>query len=552
MKMQKPSYINRLDRKKHHARRVMVLTMIALLSYFSTLDRVQAADGDLDKSFGARGMVVTEFSNSQSVARAIAIQGDGKIVAAGGIGNNAVAVAGFALVRYNSDGSLDASFGVGGKLTTQFDGGGSAAAIAIQSDGKIVAGGFAGVLPNSSFALVRYNSDGSLDTGFGASGKVTTPFGAGSRVNAITIQPDGKIVAAGFAGELNKASSFAVARYNGDGSLDASFGTSGMVTTGLLDSSDANAIATQSDGKIVLAGHASTINAQRVSFFGLARYDRDGSLDTSFGTGGKVTTSLVGFPGVFSSAVAVVLTPDGKIVAAGTASLGGVGRASFVALAHYNSDGSLDTSFGAGGTAVTAFLDSQSIARAIAFRPDGKTVAVGATFKSKGSVFALARYNNDGTPDKNFGADGKVITSFTDESDDDANAVAIQSDGKIVAGGISYELNSDFGLARYNAEPNFALDFSTSQVDAERGTKVRVTLNINRTGGFADNVTITHSDTSALNIKGLPDSISTIDNSVSFKLKIKAGAPTGQQQVTFTGKSDSGMERTTTLSLVIH
>jgi len=549
MRIQKPSYINRLNRKKQHARRVIVLTTVSLLSYFSILDRVQAADGDPDKSFGKSGMVVTEFSNSQSVAHAIAIQGDGKIVAAGGIGNNAVAVAGFALVRYNTDGSLDASFGVGGKLTTQFDGGSSAAAIAIQSDGKIVAGGFAGVLSNSRFALVRYNRDGSLDTGFGASGKVTSQFGASTSVSVITIQPDGKIVAAGFAGELNKTSSFAVARYNGDGSLDASFGTSGMVTTGLLDSSDAYAIATQSDGKIVLAGHASSINPQRGSFFGLARYNSDGSLDASFGTDGKVTTSLAGFSGVFSSARALILSPDGKIVAAGTASNGG--RASFVALAHYNSDGSLDTSFGAGGTAVTAFLDSESIARAIVFRPDGKTVAVGATFKSKGSVFALARYNNDGTPDKNFGTDGKVITSFTDASDDDANAVAIQSDGKIVAAGISYELNSDFGLARYDAEPNFALDFSTSQVDAERGTKVRITLNINRTGGFAENVTITHSDISALNIKGIPDSISTMDNSMSFKLKVKAGAQTGQQQVTFTGKSDSGLERTTTLGLVI-
>jgi uncharacterized delta-60 repeat protein len=527
---------------------VLMLVPTLLLSYV-TPTRAQAADGGLDKSFGTRGMVVTEFSNSQSVARAIAIQSDGKIVAAGGIGNNAVAGAGFALVRYNTDGSLDASFGVGGKLTTQFDGGSSAAGVAIQSDGKIVAAGFAGVLSNSSFALVRYNSDGSLDTGFGASGKVTTQFGASSSVNAITIQPDGKIVAAGVAGELNKASSFAVARYNSDGSLDTSFGTSGVVTTGLLDSSDANAIATQSDGKIVLAGHASTINAQRVSFFGLARYNSDGSLDASFGTGGKVTTSLVGFSGVFSSAGAVVLSPDGRIVAAGTASNGG--RASFVALAHYNSDGSLDTSFGAGGTAVTAFLDSESIARAIAFRPDGKTVAVGTTIKSKGSVFALARYNNDGSTDKNFGTDGKVITSLSDEGDDDANAVAIQSDGKVVAAGISYELNSDFGLARYNAEPNFALDFGNSKVNAERGTKVRIALNINRTGGFTGNVTITHSDTSTLNIRVIPDLISTTDSAASFKLKIKGNAPTGPQQITFTGKSDSGSERATTLNLVI-
>src|SRR5262249_35440418 len=150
---------------------------------------------------------------------------------------------------------------------------------------------------------------------------------------------------------------------------------------------------------------------------------------------------------------------------------------------------------------------------------DGEIVAAGSVpTGSKGFSFAIARYNRDGTLDTRFGEGGKVITELSKDEDDDANAVAIQSDGQIVIAGTS-ETGDEFALARYNTEQDFSLAFEPSTVDAERGTKVRVTLQLARKGGFAGNVTITHSDTSALNIKGLPDSISTTQNGVSFKLK---------------------------------
>src|SRR5262249_5550418 len=333
------------------------------------------------------------------------------------------------------------------------------------------------------------------------------------------------------------------ARYNPDGNLDTSFGASGIVTSSLLDRNVATVIAIQADSKIIAAGRAATGSTD---LFALARYNPDGNLDTTFGNGGLVTTRFLELVG---GVRAVAFKPDGKIVAAGIAGHGA--RAAFVGVARYNSDGSLDLSFGTDGKVVTEFLDSESIARVIVFKSNDKIVVAGTTFKSKGSVFALARYNGDGSPDTSFGVGGKVVTSFTDESDDDANAVAIQPDGKIIAAGMSYDLHMAFGLARYDAEPGFALALNPATINAERGTKVRVTLNINRTGGFAGNLTITPSDTSSLNIRVTPDSVSTTDATASFRVKIKGNASTGLQQITFTGKDDLGRNETATLRLII-
>jgi uncharacterized delta-60 repeat protein len=536
---------------------VLMLVLALLLSYTAPTP-VRADDGDLDKSFGAGGKVITDFSGGEDEATAVAIQDDGKIFAVGSttkpfVANNRD----FALARYNTDGSLDTSFGSGGKVATDFFGKNDfALAAAIQQDGKIVAAGrhfkvFSdGALTGYYFAVARYNSDGSLDTNFGSGGKVTGDIG---ELDAIAIQNDGKILVAGFTfsgSGFEITTAFALARYNGDGSLDTSFGSGGKITTDffggsiVLPRTNVRAVSIQSDGKIVAAGSAYN-SATRSSFFGLARYNDDGSLDTSFGSGGKVTTAILDG----SSAMALAIHSDGKIVAAGS----GGPKDAFpgFAVARYNSDGSLDTSFGSGGKATADFFGSGSIVRAVAFGADGEILAVGSVSKgAKGNDFAVARYNSNGSLDTRFGGSGKVFTELSKDEDDDAEAVAIQSDGQIVAVGAT-DTGADFALARYNTEQDFALAFEPSTINAERGTTVPVTFQISRKGGFGGNVTIAHSDTSALKIRVKPDSLSTTDTTVRFKLKIKAGAPTGQQQVTFTGKSDSGLERATTLNLVI-
>ncbi len=237
--------------------------------------------------------MTTDFGGTD-IANAVVLQSDGKIVAVGQDSSD------FALARYNADGSLDSSFGTGGKVTTDFGGSDAALAAVLQPDGKIVAVGTSA----ADFALARYNTDGSLDTSFGTGGKVTTDFGGTDQAWAAVLQPDGKIVAAGLA-----SADFALARYNTNGSLDTSFGTGGKVTTSFEGSDQARAVVLQPDGKIVAVGWDNGVE------FALARYNTDGLLDSSFGTGGKVTTDFGGS----DAALAAVLQSDGKIVAVGFA-----------------------------------------------------------------------------------------------------------------------------------------------------------------------------------------------------------------------------------------
>ncbi len=417
------------------------------------------SDGALDTSFGSGGMVTTDFGNWYYYARAMAIQRDGKIVAAGQAFND------FILARYNSDGALDTSFGSGGIVMTDFLGGiDEAFAVAIQNDGKIVAAGTVQV----GFALARYNSNGTLDASFGDGGKVTTGFGGWyDYASAVAIQNDGKIVAAGHA----EVGGFALARYNSDGTLDTSFGNGGKVTTDFGSMSDeAYAVAIQSDGKIVAAGYAQIAGQWD---FALARYNSDGTLDDGFGNGGKVTTS---FEDGGAIAYSVAIQSGGKIVAAGIA--WGEGNWEDFALASYNSDGTLDASFGDSGVITTRFGDKNDYAYSVAIQNDGKIVAAGYARVDSDEDFALARYTGDGTPDATFGNGGQVTTGLG-SSDDHAYAVAIQGNGKIVAAGWA---SGDFALTRYN---------HGGSLDATFGNGGRVTTDSgNRNNRAARAVTI--------------------------------------------------------------
>jgi uncharacterized delta-60 repeat protein len=342
----------------------------------------------------------------------MALQPDGRIVVVGRFDDLNYNVD-FIVARYNSNGTLDTTFGSNGKVLTDFSGSNTsneiASAVAIQTDGKIVVAGSSDVNDPGGFALVRYNSDGTLDPTFGSGGIVTTDFNNGSieGIKAIAIQADGKIVAAGYINDDD----FALVRYNSDGGLDTTFGGSGKVTTDFGSSSDtALDIAIQTDGKVVVVGH--TVPLGQVDF-AIARYNSDGSLDTTFGIGGKVITNFDtnGDDSTFREdfAEALAIQEDGKIVVVGF-------------------------------TSITII--------------DGDTVTGG------DNDLALARYNSNGSLDSTFGRGGKVITNFVltssgNRSDDYAFAVAIQkNDGKIVVGGgsnIDHDINFNFAVARYHA-----------------------------------------------------------------------------------------------------
>jgi uncharacterized delta-60 repeat protein len=227
------------------------------------------ADGSLDTTFDADGFTKVGFGGA---ANAVLVQGDGRVVAVGNSSSN------FGLARYEINGALDASFGAGGRVVTDFSGAADVARAAVlQSDGRIVAGGFttpAGGLAN--FALARYNANGSLDATFGQGGKVVTDFAGTEDVGwGAVLQGDGRIVLAGRSGN-----DFALARYNANGSLDATFGQGGKVVTDFAGTIDGGlAAALQRDGRIVVAGASVNTGTD----FALARYNPDGSLDATFG-----------------------------------------------------------------------------------------------------------------------------------------------------------------------------------------------------------------------------------------------------------------------------
>ncbi len=445
--------------KENIIKRLMVWFLLAVL--FLPSAPSWAADGDIDTTFGTGGRVTTDFGPYDDEANAVAIQADGKIVAAGTTGGTD---RDFALARYNTDGTLDTTFGTGGKVTTDFtdirgtittwgrSDSDNANAVAIQSDGKIVAAGTAGV---TDFALARYNTDGTLDTTFGTGGRVTTYSSANTPISsaiasAVAIQSDGKIVVAGYAYNSDQhidanQYDFALARYNTNGTLDSTFGSGGIVVTAVgpdVDYDYAYAVAIQTDGKIVAAGATGPRSnyGGTTDTFAIVRYNTNGTLDTSFGTGGTVTTTI----GTYSDAYAVANQTDGKIVATGYSYKGDY--ADF-ALARYNTDGTLDTSFGTDGMVTTAISANSNVdnARSVAIQTDGKIVAAGIDSSYN---FALVRYNTDGTLDTTFGTGGMVTTTNYDK----AYAVAIQSDGKIVAAGVGYSSSRyyyDFVVVRY-------------------------------------------------------------------------------------------------------
>ena len=431
------------------------LVMIILIA--AAVSQAQTTAGNLDSTFGTGGTVRTDFAGNIDQANAVAIQSNGQIIAAGSSFSNSKTVEDFIVARYNANGTLDKRFGKNGKITTDFfrnvD---SISAIAIQPDGAIVVAGFAqlggtGGTPRV-FALARYRNDGSPDTSFGNGGALTTSFGGNqAAASALMLQPDGKIVVAGtvdFNPDLpGSGLDFAVARYNSNGTLDGSFGKGGKVVYDFFGSFDqANAAVLQPDGKIIVVGSASYDSFNRDIGFALARFNTDGGIDFGFGTGGKQITD---FFGAGAKANSIALQPDGKFVVAGTASDSATRPvATDVALARYNADGSLDSGFGIGGETAIPFPDSASEqGNAVGLLPDGKIVVAGTAFKTFNTPpdFALVRYNSDGSL---VGVKTNDIAGDTDEG----LGLAIQSDGKVVVAGRSFRSNFDLTLARYNIE----------------------------------------------------------------------------------------------------
>ncbi len=409
-----------------------------------------AASGDLDPTFGIGGKVTRDFFGNRDEARAVAITANGKIVVAGFArsgtdqGPDSI-LEDFALERYEADGTLDPTFGTGGDTFTDFGGSQDRASdVLIQPNGKIVAAGGTCTGVNfdvCDFALARFQPNGSPDPSFGSGGKVITHFaGLSTLAFSIAVQPSGKIVAAGFAFG-GSGFDFALARYHADGTLDAGFGSGGMVTTDLASGDDfGNAVVVLPTGKIVAAGAAFSGTTFDLALVG---YTASGALDRSFGVGGKVFTDLGSTDDEIQD---LALQADGRIVALGeTFDATGVA----FALARYEGDGALDAGFGSGGYVTTDFGSSDAQGESVAVQPDGKIVAAGGGLFGPNIDFQLARYERDGTLDAGFGTVGLVSTDFFGATDR-ALAIALEADGAIVLAGHSFNgVNRDVALARY-------------------------------------------------------------------------------------------------------
>jgi uncharacterized delta-60 repeat protein len=376
----------------------------------------------------------------------------------------------FTATALAAPGDLDLTFGRRGEVTTDFKGSNDIAnAAALQSDGKIVTVGIRFVGSSAvtgDFLVARYNPDGTIDKTFGQGGRVITDFGMTESASSVAIQPDGKIVVAGgtYPG-FPFLGFYALARYNPDGSLDTTFGSGGLVITSFnSEGAFVSALALQPDGKILAAGTKYinfTSDDSSDTDFGIARYNSDGSLDTTFGIGGEIATD---FNQKNDDAFAIILQPDGKIIAAGDAT----SPITFIdfALARYLADGSLDTTFGTAGRVETDFggknLDQ---ARAIVLQADGKIVAAGTTVSKNGLTqqFGVARYNSNGIQDATFGKRGLATVNFG-SSGQIAHSILLQPDGRLVTVGFSdnESSDSDFLVAWMNSNGTLDPAFGTA------------------------------------------------------------------------------------------
>ncbi len=415
--------------------------------------RYNYSSGTLDTNFYGSGVLVTNVGIRQAEANAVSIQPDGKIMIAGysinGCGGNALT-----LCRLNSDSTFDPSFGSGGKLVTGMGQQSSMATpMVIQPDGNIVVAGVTYDGANDSVTVLRFLTNGVPDGSFGIGGSVTSIVGTnGSSPGSIALQGDGKIVVAASASV--SGNDIAILRYNTNGSPDATWNGTGKMLTAIGSSGDAmTTLSIQPDGKIINAGASAFTTVEK---FSMLRCASNGALDNSFGSFGKVATSL---PNETQSAgYAMALQPDHKIIMAGTAVIAPANQLQ-LALARFNTNGTLDTTFGTSGAAIASIGLANSLVQSVALQSDGKIVAACRAQNGPFFKFAVARFLPNGVLDSTYGFGGVNYFDYGTGADENVNAMALDPLGRMVMAGHAGNL---FAVVRVTGDA--ALQFTSITV----------------------------------------------------------------------------------------
>jgi uncharacterized delta-60 repeat protein len=402
------------------------------------LDRV---GGPLDVSFGKAGRVLTDFDSGRALAMKVRAQTDGKFIVAGTVGLNGQTE--FGLVRYGRDGRSDASFGDNGRVSQKFGMKGCwLSDFLIQADGRIVIVGYAkdalGPGSGDDVVFMRLTSTGSLDKSFGNNGSLVGNFGGNDRPTAIVAQADGQLVIVGNA-RTAKGSRIFVSRIAADGRPDQTFADEAVRFIDLGSGSEANAIALQADGKILVAGTDGTAGANDFDFL-LVRLETDGRFDAGFGREGRITTS---FGKDFDEVQALLVQPDGTILAVGYARNG---KQYNLAMARYQSNGRLDSSFAKQGLALEV-ANTNTFAFAVTLLPDGRIVVVGASGATGNEDLLVMRYQANGQPDSSFAAQSRYFLDLGAE--EIAISVLVDSGAALVVGSSGAGSRSQFVILRF-------------------------------------------------------------------------------------------------------
>lgn len=426
---------------------VLFLFLSIFLIVLPSVVRAQA--GTLDPSFGNAGLVNNFVASRSDQPNCMAIQSDGKILVGGFAYYDTIANHyGFALVRYNTNGTVDSTFNITGKVITNVNGSTNACAykIAVAPNNKIILSGFATFGSQNKIATIRYLPNGAIDSTFGNNGIVITAIGTmDDRCTSMLLQPDGKMLLAGITKSAPTVYSFAIARYDSTGTLDTTFSNDGINTTSLNgNNATSNSVAMQQDGSYYVFGSVTNITT---TLFAMTRYLPNGNLDASFATNGIASYSPGN--GFVNSGAKVIIQPDKKLLLYGNATFSGLSK--MVVMRLDSNAAAVDITFGSSGVASIAFASLPFSASDLALQTDGKIVATGFIQNTSNKDFAVVRLQANGTLDSTFGTNGRVITTFGNNNDVPA-AIAIQADEKIVVAGEttnSFTNTSYFALARY-------------------------------------------------------------------------------------------------------